>query len=186
MALRTRPAPFGACPQALPKTPPHTLPLVGRAGEGEAPPRRPMSITQAQTLRAIPTTPEKALWRLLYPFRTSGFHFRKQAPIGPYYADIACHHAFLVIELDGDTHHTDQAKRHDATRDAFLKAEGYTVLRFSNADMMTNPEGVFDTIARTLEGRPQSHRSNRTPSPTLPTRGRVQSSADPTSKDAHS
>jgi very-short-patch-repair endonuclease len=116
------------------------------------------------------------MWRLLYPFRIDGYHFRKQVPIGPYYADIACHHAKLVIELDGVTHGTDAEFRHDATRDSFLGREGYTVLRFWNADVLDNPEGVFDTISRAIEGRLKSQRARKrsTPSPTLPTRGRVQ------------
>jgi very-short-patch-repair endonuclease len=99
------------------------------------------------------------MWRLLYTFRTAGYHFRKQAPIGPYYADIARHHAKLVIELDGDTHGTDTARAHDARRDAFLAADGYTVFRFSNSDVTENPNGVFSIIEHALQGRPKNSRS---------------------------
>ena len=101
------------------------------------------------------------MWRILHVFRTGGYHFRKQVPIGPYYADIACHHARLVIEVDGDTHGTDAAERHDARRDAFLRGQGYTVLRFPNAEVLHNPEGVFAVVSSVLEGRPMNRRAQR-------------------------
>ena len=119
-----------------------------------------MSITLAQSLRQNSTPAERRMWRLLYPFRTGGYHFRKQVQIGPYYADIACHHAKLVIELDGDTHGAKAAINHDLRRDAFLRLRGYKVLRFSNLDVMTNPGGVFEVISIALDGQPANSRSS--------------------------
>jgi len=63
-----------------------------------------------------------------------------------------------VIELDGDTHATDAAERHDMRRDAFLRSQGYTVLRFANTDVIDNPNGVFLVVEAALKGRPQSPR----------------------------
>src|SRR5690606_16505012 len=80
----------------------------------------PMSTERARQLRLNSSVAERRMWRILHVFRTGGYHFRKQAQIGPYYADIACHHAKLVVELDGDTHGTDAAARRDRRRDAFL------------------------------------------------------------------
>jgi very-short-patch-repair endonuclease len=99
------------------------------------------------------------MWRLLHPFRTNGFHFRKQVPIGPYIADIACHHAKLVIELDGDTHFTEEGMRHDANRDAFLKRNGYAVLRFTNDDIWHHADGVYTVVADALGNRTRNLRS---------------------------
>ncbi|MEO5807547.1 DUF559 domain-containing protein [Devosia sp.] len=107
--------------------------------------------THAQRLRKNPTPAEIRLWRLISPMRLGGHHFRKQVPIGRYVVDFAYHHAKLVIEVDGDTHGGASAIQHDAVRDAFLRHEGYTVLRFSNAEVMTNGEGVYDVIVRSLE-----------------------------------
>jgi very-short-patch-repair endonuclease len=112
-----------------------------------------MSIARAKQLRANSTSAERRLWRMLFPFRTGGYHFRKQVPIGPYFADMACHHARVVIEVDGDTHYSDAGEVQDAKRDAFLRGEGYLELRFSNADVLENGEGVYEVIARALEGR---------------------------------
>jgi len=118
--------------------------------------------TQAKALRSTPTDAEKRLWRLLYTFRTSGYHFRKQRQVGDYFPDFVCHHAHLVIEVDGGQHYADAGLAHDAMRDAFLRSRGYDVLRFSNLDVLTNPDGVFDIVAQSLEGRPASPRQTVT------------------------
>jgi very-short-patch-repair endonuclease len=52
-----------------------------------------------------------------------GVHFRYQVPIGPYYADVACHSARLIIEVDGSQHQ--DAAAYDADRTAFLESQGY-------------------------------------------------------------
>jgi very-short-patch-repair endonuclease len=125
---------------------------------------------RAKALRAMSTAPERRMWRLLYPFRTGGYHFRKQVPIGPYVVDFGCHHASLVIEVDGDTHYTDTARRRDLRRDAFLRAQGYTVLRFTNDYVMHHSDGVFDVVSRTLDGRSKQPRAEN-PLPNPPHKG---------------
>jgi len=124
-----------------------------------------MSTAVEKNLRANSTPPERRMWRLLYPFRTGGFHFRKQEQIGPFYVDFACHHAGLVIEVDGETHYVDGAQQRDARRDAFLRGEGYTVLRFTNDDVMHHPEGVHTLVAAALADRPQRPRPSSRPEP---------------------
>jgi very-short-patch-repair endonuclease len=105
------------------------------------------------------------MWQLLWPWRTGGFHFRKQVEIGPYYVDFACIHAGLVIEVDGDTHGGDVAQANDRTRDEYLSARGFKVLRFSNDDVLSHKEGVFDVVAAALEHRPTNHRVSPPPQP---------------------
>jgi len=108
--------------------------------------------TLAQKLRADPTDPERRMWNLLRPFRATGYHFRKQVALGPYVADFVCFHAHLVIEVDGDTHFTNEAQRRDAGRDAFLRAEGFSVLRFTNDEVIHNSNGTHTVIANYLAG----------------------------------
>ena len=62
----------------------------------------------------------------------------------------------LIVELDGDTHGETAQQIHDARRTAFLKAEGWDVIRVWNADLMENIDGVLDTIVDTLEFRKRS------------------------------
>lgn len=127
-------------------------------------------MSRAQDLRANSSPIERRMWRLLYAFRTGGYHFRKQVPIGPYTVDMACHHARLVIEVDGDTHGSATAIRNDARRDAFLRGEGYTVLRIPNSEVMKNPDGVYQLVASALEGRPKQQRAVH-PLPNPPHKG---------------
>jgi very-short-patch-repair endonuclease len=86
---------------------------------------------------------EAAMWTALRTMKPLGLHFRRQLPIGRYYADFACHHPRLVIEVDGETHIYPE---YDAERDAFIRAEGYKVLRVSNLDVLHNIEGVMRLV----------------------------------------
>jgi very-short-patch-repair endonuclease len=53
-----------------------------------------------------------------------------------------------VIEVDGGQHAT--RKHHDARRTAWLKSQGFRVLRFWNNDVLRNTSGVLETIASEL------------------------------------
>jgi very-short-patch-repair endonuclease len=73
-----------------------------------------------------------------------GTKFRRQVPIGPYYADFLCFSAKLVIEVDGGQH--GEAQDYDTRRTAFLEAKGLRVIRFWNNDVLGNAEGVMTQI----------------------------------------
>tara|TARA_R110002020_G_scaffold240515_2_gene453532 strand:- start:1169 stop:1600 length:432 start_codon:yes stop_codon:yes gene_type:complete len=124
-----------------------------------------MSRELRRKLRANSTRAERALWQLLWPMRTGGFHFRKQAEIGPYYVDFACRHAQLVIEVDGNSHDGALVQTNDRTRDDYLASRGFKVLRFSNEDVLLHPDGVYDTIAAALAYRPERPRASSPPQP---------------------
>ncbi len=95
--------------------------------------------------------PEAKLWNALREIRPLGFHFRRQVPLGPYYADFAIHTARLVIEIDGDTHCSEAAANYDTRRDALIVSQGYRVLRFGNDDVMRNLDGVMTVILSALD-----------------------------------
>ena len=78
-----------------------------------------------------------------------GLHWRRQHPIGNYYADFACSRARLIVELDGASH--DDRQQADANRDEALRDWGWTTLRFSKADFARSPEGVWEKIAAFLK-----------------------------------
>jgi very-short-patch-repair endonuclease len=87
------------------------------------------------------------LWQRLRHLDVAGSHFRRQATIGPYFADFACHAARLVIEIDGGQHNEAAGLARDAKRTAELESRGYRVLRFWNNEVLGNVEGVMVTIA---------------------------------------
>ena len=104
------------------------------------------------------------MWHLLHALRTNGYHFRKQVKLGLYYADFACLHAKLVIEVDGGTHGTDVARHNDALRDDYLRSRGFTVLRFFADDVLDNEAGVGEAILAALVGKPRNRRGSPPPS----------------------
>lgn len=85
------------------------------------------------------------LWRHLRALPTRS-HWRRQATIGPYFADFACHGARLVIEIDGGQHNFAKEAAVDTARTAYLEAQGYRVLRFWNNDVLGNIEGVLTIV----------------------------------------
>jgi very-short-patch-repair endonuclease len=99
------------------------------------------------------TMPERKLWWRLRELAPIGTHFRRQATIGPYFVDFACHTTKLVIEIDGDQHGQAAQFKRDRKRDAYLSRSGYRVLRFWNNDVRENIEGVLNVICEALELR---------------------------------
>ncbi|TCR91321.1 DUF559 domain-containing protein [Rhizobium sp. BK376] len=110
-------------------------------------------IANSRRLRAGATDAEAKLWSHLPRIPIDGTHFRRQVPIGRYFADFACHQIGLIIELDGSQHAEDATRRYDAERTAFLGAQGYQVLRFWNAEVSQEIEAVLDTIFAIVQQR---------------------------------
>jgi very-short-patch-repair endonuclease len=102
---------------------------------------------KARDLRCNLTDAERRLWHHLRG-KQLGARFRRQAPIGPYIADFACFDPKLVIELDGGQH--DQQRGYDTRRDAWLRAQGFALLRFWNDETLRNTSGVAERIWREL------------------------------------
>jgi very-short-patch-repair endonuclease len=100
-------------------------------------------VPRARTLRRDATEAEKKLWQHLRQPPFKQYHFRRQATIGPYFADFASHQLRIVIEVDGGQHY---ASALDEVRTRHLKAKGYRVLRFWNNDVLQNMSGVLLAI----------------------------------------
>jgi very-short-patch-repair endonuclease len=98
-------------------------------------------------MRANPTDAERRLWSMLRDKRMPVFKFKRQLVIMPYIVDFVCLERRLIIEADGSQH---AESDYDARRDAFLRKQGFDVLRFWNADILTNSSGVFDAISAAL------------------------------------
>jgi len=101
-------------------------------------------------LRTKETEAEVLLWKLLRNRQLMGFKFRRQHQFGDYVADFYCHEAQLVIECDGPVHEDNERWHHDQNRDAYMIAQGLRVLRFSNAEILNEPDSVLDEIVKRL------------------------------------
>ncbi len=117
------------------------------------------------------TGPEKKLWHELKAHRAGGAHFRRQVPLGPYIADFACHHAKLIVEVDGDQHGSGRQQASDTRRDRWFAEQGYQTLRFSNWQVMNEFESVVRTIAAAAQGLLFAPEICMPPSQPSPTRG---------------
>ncbi len=114
----------------------------------------------AKKLRENATEAERRLWAVLRETRYAGFHFRRQVAIGTYIVDFACHHARVVVELDGSQHGTAEAIAHDEERTAFLERRGYRVIRFGNHEVFKERARVVDAIIH-LAQSPHPNRAAR-------------------------
>jgi very-short-patch-repair endonuclease len=119
----------------------------------------------ARQLRRNVSQPERTLWSELKLLRPMGFHFRRQVPIGPYFADFICHRARLAVEVDGDLHGSSKARANDAFRTRFFESEGYEVVRVTNTDVALNLDGVLGLILSRLEKTPPTPTPTPIPSP---------------------
>ena len=106
----------------------------------------------ARELRNNATDAERLLWHHLRRRQLNGFKFRRQRPIGRYVCDFVCLEASVVIELDG-SQHVSQAP-YDAKRDAFLRSNGFRILRFWNGDVLRRTDSIIETIYEALH-RPE-------------------------------
>ena len=95
--------------------------------------------------RKTPTEAEAILWDLLKG-NNIGLHFRRQHIILDYIVDFICLDKGLVIELDGGYHNNPEQKEYDEQRTAHLLRLDYTELRFTNEELLVNPDSVVAKI----------------------------------------
>jgi len=89
---------------------------------------------------------ERRLWQSLRSGRIDGHNFRRQHRISRYTADFACDRLRLIIEIDGGVHQRDDVILNDHLRQAELEAFGWTVLRFTNADVLEHSDRIIAAI----------------------------------------
>ena len=86
---------------------------------------------------------ESLLWQALRN-RGVGVPFRRQMPIGPYFADFACPSGRLIVEVDGRVHDDPEAQ----ARQIYLEREVWSVLRFSDQGILDAPDQAIATIKK--------------------------------------
>lgn len=105
----------------------------------------------SQKLRVVQTDAERKLWQRINRDQLLGFRFNRQKPLLSYIVDFYCAKAKLIIELDGSQHYEPDYQEKDALRDAELNSLGFTVVRFSNDEVMREIEAVIEQIYLFLE-----------------------------------
>ncbi len=68
------------------------------------------------------------LWRALRNHQIDGYGFRRQTPIGPFFADFVCLARKIIVEADGRTHETVDARTPRGMRGS--GAPFFRILRF--------------------------------------------------------
>ncbi len=107
-----------------------------------------------QRLRKERPPAEALLWSRLKGRQLLGQKFRRQHSVGPYCLDFYCPEIRLAVELDGDSHFTDEAKARDLERQRWIESFGIRFLRFINVDVYDNLDGVLQVIATAIEETP--------------------------------
>ncbi len=105
----------------------------------------------ARQNRKNPTPAETRIWNeVLRRQQFAQYKFLRQKPIASCIVDFYCSELRLVIEIDGDSHA--ESHSHDAARTRVLNSFGLTVVRYTNADVMNNIEGVYSELVRRVAG----------------------------------
>ena len=93
------------------------------------------------------TKAEACLWKFVLSNRKMrGLQFRRQRPILNYIADFMCKEVMLIIEVDGLTHNWEEVAIKDKVREANLERAGFTILRFTDEQVLTSIDGVAHQI----------------------------------------
>jgi valyl-tRNA synthetase len=107
----------------------------------------------AKDMRKFSTEAESALWGMLRK-KQLGDNFRRQHIVENFIVDFICLDKKLVIEVDGKYHNKPEIEQADILRDEILKDLGYTVLRFTNEEVIADTEFVLNKIQDSLCSSP--------------------------------
>ena len=113
----------------------------------------------AKHLRKNMTDAENLLWMNLKA-GIGGLKFRRQHPIGTYIADFYCHQVKFIIEVDGSIHLDREVKKLDEIRQKDLEGWRYSVLRFTNFQVMNHVEKFVSIISGKISQINNSHKQN--------------------------
>lgn len=112
--------------------------------------RSSMTIRRRQLRNSMPRA-EIFLWARLKNKQIMGYKFRRQHSLGYYVLDFYCPKLKLAIEVDGDSHFTEEAKKYDLRRENYIKSFGIRFLRVTNLDVYNNMDGIIEEIMETIK-----------------------------------
>ena len=100
----------------------------------------------SRQLRENMTDAERHLWAKIRMKQLKGCQFYRQKPIGDYIVDFFCNRAKLVVEVDGGQHFSEEMAGYARIRDEYMSSLGLKVMRFTNAEVLKDIEGVVERI----------------------------------------
>ena len=104
-------------------------------------------------LRNNSTYAEVFFWQQIKKGQLEGRKFRRQTSIDSYIVDFYCPEEQIVIELDGEVHFNEEARKYDKERTEYLESIGLRVIRFENQDVLKNTEYVMNTIKKLFNNK---------------------------------
>jgi very-short-patch-repair endonuclease len=111
-------------------------------------PYNPKLTDRAKELRKNLTPAESKLWHgYLKSFK---YRVLRQRPIDHFIVDFYCHNLKLVIEIDGESHFTEEAEAADGERTQILESYGLKVIRFTNQEVLKDFEAVCKSIEQEI------------------------------------
>lgn len=111
----------------------------------------------AQQHRRNETTAELVLWSELRGKKLGNYKFRRQHIIQQFITDFVCLSKRLVVEVDGLIHQLPENISNDKERAEILNNLGYTVIRFTNDEVVYKTEQTVQTIQHKLDSLPTHH-----------------------------
>jgi very-short-patch-repair endonuclease len=97
------------------------------------------------------TKAEACLWKYALKAKMTGYTFNRERPVLNYIADFMCKELKLIIEVDGSIHHLPEVHQNDVVRQQALENAGFTVIRFTNDEVLTQIEGVKRKIEEMIQ-----------------------------------
>ena len=113
-------------------------------------------LDKAREMRKNPTEAESLLWHYLSDNKL-GVHFRRQHPFYGYIPDFVSLKNQIIIEIDGGYHFEGEQPEKDAERNEYLQEAGFTVLRFTNEEVLCDIDTVIEKITDELEDDARTH-----------------------------
>ena len=101
-------------------------------------------VARAKELRKNMTLAERKIWSEY--LRNFPYRVYRQRPIAQFIVDFYCPKLKLVIEIDGESHDTENAQDYDQERTEVLQGYGLKVIRFKNEEVLQNFTGVVTMI----------------------------------------
>jgi very-short-patch-repair endonuclease len=101
----------------------------------------------SRNLRNHSTYGEVLLWMALRAGQLKGYKFNRQKLLGEYIVDFYCKRLNLVIEVDGESHHSEEARLKDVKRQRILEGLGLSFIRFDDWDVRNKMEMVLQRIS---------------------------------------